>query len=337
MMISVILPSYNYAEELPRCIESVLTQTISDWELIIVDDGSSDNSVEVIKAYVQKYPERIRFYQHEGAQNKGLSRTYQLGISKAKGEYIAFLEADDYWREDSLALKADVLDRYPDVSVSYTDVEMFGDEKIIRQILNDIQKWKLGNKITAGTPYDAFGYLLDQNHTLTCSAMMTRKKLLAEVNFMSPCDAWFDWWVLAQLSLEGMFYKCPQKATFWQLRARSYLREFSKTINVRKESRIFLNRLFRLMKNHLRLLPSPKRYPERELLANEIKKRRLRKTLFDIEVILPLPLYKIWDISVKILSKIIFVLAIITIPVRWPLRFLWRSVTRKAKEESAFY
>ncbi|MGE5197644.1 MAG: glycosyltransferase family 2 protein [Deltaproteobacteria bacterium] len=315
--ISVILPSYNYAGELPRSIESVLAQTVSDWELIIVDDGSTDGSAEVIRAYVGKYPDKIRFFQHEGGINKGLSTTYRLGISKAEGEYVALLEADDYWRKDSLALRAGILERHPEVSVAYTGVEMFGDDKIIRNTLKDIQSWQLPEEEITDRPYDAFGYLLDENLVLTCSVFMTRKRLLDEVNFISPYDAWFDWWVLAQLSLCGKFYKCPEKATFWQLSSKSYLRQFNKRINLYRESRFFLRHLSSLMSDFLNSLAVHEERPEHVLLRKEIEKRQLRQALFHIEGILRIPVYRIW-ISVSKLS------GMVKIPIKAPLRRFYK-------------
>lgn len=337
--VSVILPSYNYAEELHRCIESVLTQTFSDWELIIVDDGSTDNSAEVIRSYVNKYPDKIYFFEHEEKINKGLSKTYQMGISKASGEYIALLEADDYWRLDSLELKAGILERYPEVSVAYTDIEMFGSKKMIQQINRDIQSWELPEDAITGKPYHAFGYLLDQNLVLTCSAFMTRKNLLSEANLLSPYDAWFDWWILAQLSLRGKFYKCSEKATFWQLRSKSYLHEFNKSINIRKESRFFLRHLFFLMSGFLYTTSSECQRPEYKLIAKEIRRRKFRHKLFRLETILPVPAHRIWIIVVKSmamvwilvvkqLAKVWHIIAMITHPVRKPLKNLWKFLTK---------
>lgn len=93
-LISIITASYNYENYIKETIESVLNQTYTNWELIIVDDGSKDNSVEVIKSYCEK-DSRIKLFQHEGGVNKGLAETIKLGISKAQGEWIAFLESDD--------------------------------------------------------------------------------------------------------------------------------------------------------------------------------------------------------------------------------------------------
>jgi len=101
MKISIITANYNYAQYIEEAINSVINQSYGDWELIIVDDGSSDNSVEIIKSYCEK-DSRIRLFQHANGENKGLKETLLLGISHASGDWIAFLESDDSFTLDNL-------------------------------------------------------------------------------------------------------------------------------------------------------------------------------------------------------------------------------------------
>ncbi len=90
--VSVIVPTYNRADAIPRTIESVLSQTLEDLELIIVDDASDDDTDEVVASYDD---DRIRFFQHE--ENQGASVARNTGIDHAEGEYMAFLDSDDVW------------------------------------------------------------------------------------------------------------------------------------------------------------------------------------------------------------------------------------------------
>ena len=92
--ISIITTSYNYENYIKETIESVQAQTYKDWEMIIVDDGSTDNSVDVIKSYVEK-DSRIKLFQHENCQNKGLCESLKLGITKSQGDWLIILESDD--------------------------------------------------------------------------------------------------------------------------------------------------------------------------------------------------------------------------------------------------
>ena len=89
-MISVIIPAYNAAKTIVRCVDSLLSQTYQDWELIIMDDGSTDNTLDVCQSFQDK---RIQVYHKP---NGGVSSARNYGLTYAKGEYIAFVDADDY-------------------------------------------------------------------------------------------------------------------------------------------------------------------------------------------------------------------------------------------------
>ena len=96
MRFSIIIPTYNRADFLPKAIESVLAQTYTEWELIIVDDGSTDNTCEVISQYKD---ERITYIYQENAER---SAARNNGIAHAKGEYVCFLDSDDYYLDNFL-------------------------------------------------------------------------------------------------------------------------------------------------------------------------------------------------------------------------------------------
>ena len=91
--VSVIVPVYNVEKYLEKCLESLIMQTLSDIEIITVDDGSTDDSKKIIKKFTEKYPEKLKYYYKE---NGGLSSARNFGIPHAHGEYIAFLDSDDY-------------------------------------------------------------------------------------------------------------------------------------------------------------------------------------------------------------------------------------------------
>ena len=95
--VSVIMPAYNCAQYIGQAIQSVQKQTVN-WELIIVDDASTDMTKETVKPYL--LDERIHYYRNEC--NKGVSYSRNLGVSKAAGEYVAYLDADDWWEADKL-------------------------------------------------------------------------------------------------------------------------------------------------------------------------------------------------------------------------------------------
>jgi glycosyltransferase involved in cell wall biosynthesis len=117
--VTIIIIFLNAAEFLREAIESVLAQTYEHWELLLVDDGSSDGSSEIARGFASQDPLRIRYLEHDGHQNLGMSATRNLGIRKAKGEYIAFLDSDDYWLPNRLETHVGVLDAFPQVGMLY--------------------------------------------------------------------------------------------------------------------------------------------------------------------------------------------------------------------------
>jgi len=110
-MVSVIIPTYNRAHCIKKSIKSVLNQSFSDIELIIVDDGSTDNTKEIINSFTDP---RVKYVYQE---NAGACVARNHGIDIAIGDYIAFQDSDDTWHERKLEKQMDVLDRYPEIDI----------------------------------------------------------------------------------------------------------------------------------------------------------------------------------------------------------------------------
>jgi glycosyltransferase involved in cell wall biosynthesis len=101
-LVSVVIPTYNRSGFIQSAIQSVLEQTHSDWELVVVDDGSNDNTVQIIEEYNRKDP-RVRLVVH--SEREGAQAARNTGIRAARGEWIAFLDSDDQWLPDSLEIR----------------------------------------------------------------------------------------------------------------------------------------------------------------------------------------------------------------------------------------
>jgi glycosyltransferase involved in cell wall biosynthesis len=110
--VSVITCFLNVEKYLEEAIDSVLNQHYVCWELLLIDDGSTDNSTEIAKAYAQKYPDKIFYFEHQNHTNKGLSASRNVGISKATSNLIAFLDADDAWAPEYLANQIKIMEKY---------------------------------------------------------------------------------------------------------------------------------------------------------------------------------------------------------------------------------
>ena len=121
-LVSIIMPSYNTARFISETIESVLAQTYTNWELIIVDDCSTDNTDEVVAAFSD---ERIRYLKNEKNSGAAVSRNYAL--REARGRWIAFLDSDDLWHPEKLE-KQIIFMESGDYSFSYTDYIQIDEE-----------------------------------------------------------------------------------------------------------------------------------------------------------------------------------------------------------------
>jgi len=120
-LVSVIIPSFNYAWFLPQTLSSVLAQTYSQWECIIVDDGSTDDTQQVVSNFV-KDDSRIKYIRQE---NSGQSAARNNGIINAKGAYIQFLDADDLLGKDKISYQVAYLEAHLEVDIVYGNVRYF--------------------------------------------------------------------------------------------------------------------------------------------------------------------------------------------------------------------
>ena len=123
-LVSIIVPFFNAAPFFSEAIESVRAQTYDAWELLLVDDGSSDGSTEIAQRYAGRYPEKIRYLSHEGRQNRGKSTTRNLGLGQAQGDYVTFLDADDLFLPDKLARQVGLLHAQPTAGMVYGRTEI---------------------------------------------------------------------------------------------------------------------------------------------------------------------------------------------------------------------
>ena len=111
--VSVIIPVFNGAETIGRALQSVFAQTFTDYEIVVVNDGSTDDTASVLAGYGEK----IRVVSQS---NRGLSAARNAGIAASQGEYVALLDDDDQWLPEKLALCVPVLDADPDCALVYT-------------------------------------------------------------------------------------------------------------------------------------------------------------------------------------------------------------------------
>ena len=165
--VSVILPTYNRKNELKASIDSVLNQTYTDYELIIVDNGSTDDTYNHISKYLSD--DRIRYYYK---QNGGVSSARNYGISKANGEYIAFQDSDDIWHKDKLEKQVLKLDELKDYGLVYG--------RIGYKYNNDYMVVPSDEMLFEQNDGDIYADLLYKN-VIGCPCLMVRKECVESV------------------------------------------------------------------------------------------------------------------------------------------------------------
>lgn len=165
-LVSVIMPLYNAERFVSEAIESVLGQTVEGWELFVIDDQSTDRSVDVVRKYCEKDP-RITLLQNE--KNSGVSVTRNRGIDAARGQYIAFLDSDDVWKPEKLQRQLSLMQE-KNADIGYCSYAIIG---------ADGTKAKDDYSVRDRAE---FKDILKENY-IQCSAMLIRADLVKEIKF----------------------------------------------------------------------------------------------------------------------------------------------------------
>lgn len=131
--VSVLTATYNREKLLPKCIESVTAQTYQNWEHLIIDDGSSDQSLQVIQKYMLSDP-RIRCSRHS---NRGQSLSLNVGLAMAAGTYVCILDSDDYYLPDHIESRLQYLKAHPEVDFLHGGFVVVGDEYVVDRTNSD--------------------------------------------------------------------------------------------------------------------------------------------------------------------------------------------------------
>jgi len=185
--VSVCVPSYNHSRFLGQTLESILKQTYSDLEIIIVDDGSTDDSLEIARRYVSNHPSKIRLLTHPNHQNLGISATVNAAFAAVRGEYWMGIPSDDLLHSDKLARQVEFLDRHQEIGWVYSYANFIDNEG---QPIEGL----FGADITKES--DPVETLIQGNQVPGMTALM-RHSVSAMVGLHHPSLLYSDWhyWV----------------------------------------------------------------------------------------------------------------------------------------------
>jgi glycosyltransferase involved in cell wall biosynthesis/SAM-dependent methyltransferase len=122
-LVSIITPFFNAGRFIEEAIKSVLGQTYGNWEMLMVDDGSADESTRIAMHYAEKYPDKMRYLEHKGHKNRGASASRNFGIHHSQGDYIAFLDCDDVYFPEKLEKQVPILESQPEAAMLFGATE----------------------------------------------------------------------------------------------------------------------------------------------------------------------------------------------------------------------
>ncbi|MBF2004215.1 MAG: glycosyltransferase family 2 protein [Chlorogloeopsis fritschii C42_A2020_084] len=213
-LVSVIIPTYNRANIIGNTLDSVVKQSYQKIEIIIVDDGSTDNTEEVIKAIGDS---RIHYIKHQ--INYGGATARNTGIKAAKGEYIAFLDSDDIWLTNKIEIQLDAIQRhsYPEKVVSYTQVLLY-DGKSYQEVSLCPKHPTIGK----GEIEALADYLFCNNGFMQTSTLMMHISLARSTLFSSRLKIYQDWDFCLRLEVqEAIFVFIEQPLTIYNGEPRS--------------------------------------------------------------------------------------------------------------------
>lgn len=181
--VSVIIPVYNGERYFARTIESVLAQTYSALEIVVVDDGSRDSSQEMVARYL--HHSNVRLIAQE---NAGVAAARNAGIRAASGEYIALLDQDDLWLPDKLARQVEYLDEHPEIALVHSNIHFI--DGVGERIPDPEWAW------VAPTFGQVLPELVQRSRICTCTVLM-RKSVLEQAGLfrqeLAPADDWDLW------------------------------------------------------------------------------------------------------------------------------------------------
>lgn len=207
-LVSIITPTYNHEKFIGQCIESVLAQTYPYWEQIIVDDGSTDKTEEIIAQYRDK---RIKYIRQNNVGIWKLKETYNNALRCSQGELIAVLEGDDFWPQDKLEKQVYAFERQG-VVLSWGKAAITNSKGRIITFSPKSLKW-FRNR----SKEEILRKLLFQNFIPACTAMCRKDALLSIGGFKQPMYApYVDYPTWLELSLYGEFCPIDEILGYWR-------------------------------------------------------------------------------------------------------------------------
>lgn len=250
--VSVIIIFLNPGKYLDEAIESVFAQTSDDWELLLCDDGSTDVGTDIARRYAEKYPDKVRYLEHPGHENRGMSATRNLGIDNARGEFISWLDADDVWLPSKVAEQSALLDEHEAAAMVFGPVELWYSwtglpEDHRRDFIQDVG---LTPDRMIHPPELITNFLVSDMRF--CTGVMIRKAILNEIgNYEEDFRGAFEDIIThCKLGLRHPVYFSSKTWYRYRQHPDQYCEDLRRARGKRNKRVIFLDRLMQHMQAH---------------------------------------------------------------------------------------
>lgn len=195
-LVSIIIPSYNYGHLIAETLNCLLSQRYSDWEAIIIDDGSTDNTELIVSTFIKK-DNRFTYIKQ---QNNGVSAARNRGLELAKGEYIQFLDADDFITSDKISLQLLFFSEYKELDICLVQTRFFHTNDAINYFTDFCLENKTSMPIIIGNGHSQLTEFVLHNPTVIHSPLF-RKDILEKIGYfkeeMSYLEDWDFWFRFA--------------------------------------------------------------------------------------------------------------------------------------------
>jgi glycosyltransferase involved in cell wall biosynthesis len=219
--VSIIVPCYNYGSFLGECLESVLRQTYFNWECIIVDNGSTDNTKSVAQSYSSKDPRFI----YEYIAQKGVSFARNHAVKLSKGEYILPLDADDKIESTYIEKAVKAINDNPNIKLVYSDAKLFGSAS---------GKWTL-------PPFSLKDLLIE--NSIFCTALYRKSDFITAGGYdPAMLEGFEDWDFWIRMLKDGSkVYKIPETLFYYRIRSNSRNSVLTDQLQLKLRRRIYEN------------------------------------------------------------------------------------------------
>ncbi len=248
--VSIIMLSYNYGYYLSNAIESVLNQSYSDYELIIIDDCSDDGSDSIIREYASK-DDRIKFFINP--KNRGIAFSFNSGLDKCTGQYIGYISSDDIWERNRLEAGVSILDSKPRIHYVHSNLGIIDDKGMFTgQTVHDLYHSPTGKY--SGNLFDT----LIRGNFICFSSLLLRSKTITGININPDLKYLNDWQFLLEISERGNFHYINDALARYRVHSHStnldkigYITDYIKLVEImRYKYKDYLNKNERVLVSH---------------------------------------------------------------------------------------